>query len=191
MEPPRDEATKLLDSASGGDCSALEKLIPIVYGELHRLAAHYLQRERPGHTLQPTALVHEAFLRLIDRPEMSWQNRAHFIGVAAQAMRRILVDYARERRAAKRDGGRVKVTLDESLGASNERTFDVLAIDEALSRLTRKYPRHGQIVELRFFGGFTVEEIAEALGIAPATVKRQWILARAWLKRELGEGEAL
>jgi RNA polymerase sigma factor (TIGR02999 family) len=164
---------------------APDALMPQVYAELRRLAAHYLRGERPGQTLQPTALVHEAYLRLLkDRPDR-WQNRSHFCAIAAHAMRQILIERARARDAEKRGGGRARVTLDESLAAGGDRSIDILALDEALERLAALDPEQARIVELRFFGGLTVEETADALGSSPATVKRHWAVARAWLAREL------
>jgi RNA polymerase sigma-70 factor, ECF subfamily len=170
------------------DRQPLDSLLPIVYQELRRLAASYLRREKPGQTLQPTALVHEAYLRLMkDRPER-WQNRAHFCAIAAHSMRQILIDRARARGALKRGGAQPRVTLDEALVAGGERSVDLLALDEALERLAKLDPEQARLVELRFFGGLTVEETAEALDISPATVKRHWTVARAWLARELEGG---
>jgi RNA polymerase sigma-70 factor, ECF subfamily len=164
-------------------------LLPIVYEELRRLAAAYLRRERPGQTLQPTALVHEAYLRLIkDRPGR-WQNRAHFCAIAAHSMRQILIERARARGALKRGGLQPRVTLDEGLVAGEARSIDLVALDEALDRLAELDPEQARLVELRFFGGLTIEETAEAMAISPATVKRHWTVARAWLAREL-EGSA-
>ena len=176
----------LVDRATKGDRPALEALMPLVYAELRRLAAHYLRGERPGQTLQPTALVHEAYLRLLkDRPER-WQNRAHFCAIAAHAMRQILIERARARDALKRGGGRPRVTFDESLpAASPEQSIDMVALDAALDRLAELDASQARIVELRFFGGLSIEETAEAMGISPATVKRHWALARAWLAKEL------
>lgn len=172
-------------ASSKGDRPSLDSLLPIVYQELRRLAASYLRRERPGQTLQPTALVHEAYLRLMkDNPER-WQNRAHFCAIAAHSMRQILIERARARGALKRGGQRPRVTLDEGLVAGGERSIDLVALDEALERLAAFDPEQARLVELRFFGGLTVEETAEALGISPATVKRHWAVARAWLAREL------
>jgi RNA polymerase sigma-70 factor (ECF subfamily) len=167
------------------DRQSLDSLLPIVYQELRRLAASYLRREKPGQTLQPTALVHEAYLRLMkDRPDR-WQNRAHFCAIAAHSMRQILIERARARGALKRGGAQPRVTLDEGLVAGGQRSFDLLALDEALGRLAEFDPEQARLVELRFFGGLTVEETAEALNISPATVKRHWAAARAWLAREL------
>ena len=162
-----------------------DALLPIVYDELRRLAAAYLRRERPGQTLQPTALVHEAYLRLAkDRPER-WQNRAHFCAIAAHSMRQILIEKARARGAIKRGGAQPRVTLDEGLVAGAERSIDLVALDEALDRLAALDPEQARLVELRFFGGLTIEETADAMQISPATVKRHWTVARAWLAREL------
>jgi RNA polymerase sigma-70 factor (ECF subfamily) len=167
------------------DRQSLDSLLPIVYQELRRLAAAYLRRERPGQTLQPTALVHEAYLRLMkDRPGR-WQNRAHFCAIAAHSMRQILIERARARGAQKRGGARQRVTLDDALVAGGERSIDLVALDQALERLTVLDPEQGRLVELRFFGGLTVEETADAMSISPATVKRHWTVASAWLAREL------
>jgi RNA polymerase sigma factor (TIGR02999 family) len=181
---PEREVTALLKDWSGGDRGALERLIPLVYGELRKLAASYLRAERPDHTLQPTALVHEAYLRLVDQKSVVWQNRAHFFGIAAQMMRRILVDHARRRQAAKRDAAGYRIPLPGEVEATG-RDPELLALDGALSGLADLDPRQARIVELRFFGGLTVEETAEVAGISPATVKREWQTARAWLRREI------
>jgi RNA polymerase sigma-70 factor (ECF subfamily) len=183
------EVTVLLGQLKLGRKEALPKLMPLVYRELRRLAGHYLRDERIGHTLQPTALVHEAYLRLVDQNRADWQNRAQFMGVAAQLMRRILVDYARERAAAKRGGGAVRIDEEGfDLGATPRQSEEVLAVDEALARLSEMDPQQAQIVEMRYFGGLSVEEAAEALGISPLTVKRDWAIAKAWLRSELSEG---
>jgi RNA polymerase sigma factor (TIGR02999 family) len=184
---PAKDVTQLLVAWSNGDQTALDELIPLVYEELHRLAQRRLGRERLGHTLQPTALVHEAYLRLIDQKNVRWQNRAHFFAVAAQLMRRILVDYARRRHYAKREGGALRVTFDEAELVSKERAADVVALDDALTALATLDPRKSQIVELRFFGGLSIEETAEALGVSPGTVMRDWTLAKAWLQREISK----
>jgi RNA polymerase sigma factor (TIGR02999 family) len=171
------------------DQQSLDSLLPIVYQELRRLAASYLRRERPGQTLQPTGLVHEAYLRLLkDRPDR-WQNRAHFCAIAAHSMRQILIERARARGALKRGGAQPRVTLDEALVAGGEQSIDILALDRALEKLATLDAEQARLVELRFFGGLTVEETAEEMGISPATVKRHWSIARAWLAREL-EGDA-
>ena len=178
--------TKMLQEWSvSGDRAALDKLIPIVYDELRRQASRYLQRERQGHTLQTTGLVHEAYVRLIDQAGVRWQNRAHFFAIAAEMMRRILVDHARRRGAAKRGGDAVKITLDEALNASTERDLDLIAVDEVLTRLAALDQQQARVVELRFFGGLNVEETSEVLGISERTVKRDWQVAKAWIRREL------
>ena len=186
MEQPEREVTALLRDWSGGDRDALERLMPLVYQELRRLAASYLRVERPDHTLQPTALVHEAYLRLVDQRGVSWQNRAHFFGIAAQMMRRILVDHARRRQAAKRDATALRVQAMSAEGEeASVRDPELLALDQALCGLESLDARQARIVELRFFGGLTVEETAEVAGVSPATVKREWRTARAWLAREI------
>jgi RNA polymerase sigma factor (TIGR02999 family) len=176
--------TRLLVQWTEGDRQAMEDLLPLVYDELRRLARAYLQRERPGHTLQSTALVHEAYMRLVDQ-KVSWQSRAHFFGIAAQMMRRILVDHARGKQAAKRGDGAFQVTLDENLVTAGERDVNVLALDEALNKLARLDEQQSQIVELRFFAGLSIEDTSEVLKISPATVKRDWAMAKAWLYREM------
>jgi RNA polymerase sigma-70 factor, ECF subfamily len=178
------DVTRMLRQLRSGDQNAAGKLISAVYGELRQLAARAMRRERPGHTLQPTALVNEAFLRLAGAARVEWRDRAHFFGVAAHVMREILVDYARQRSAAKRDSG-IRITLDDSLLAAEDRLSDAVAIDEVIEHLSKLDARQGQIVELRFFGGLNVEEIAEVLGISTPTVKREWQSAKAWLHREL------
>jgi len=180
--------TELLQAWGGGDAAALNKLVPLIYDELRRLAGHYLRRERPDHTLQPTALVHEAYLRLIDTNNMRWQNRAHFFGAAAQAMRRILVDHARQHAAAKRGGDGQRVTLDESVTLAEQRDVNLLLLDDALNRLEEMDAQKSRMVELRFFGGLSLEETAEVMGVSEATVTRQWRTTRAWLHRELDKG---
>lgn len=174
---------------SGGDQEAPARLMPLVYDELRGLARHYLQRERPDHTLQATGLVHEAYLRLVDQSTATWQSRAHFFGVAAQVMRRILVDYARSHRAGKRGGGWDKLEFDDALAPAAERSVDLVALDDALKDLLALDPRQSQIVELRFFGGLTNEEIGEVLDVSPRTVKREWRIAKAWLRRAIMTGE--
>ena len=178
--------THLLNEWSDGDRQALDKLTPLVYEELRHQAARYLRRERPGHTLQTTALIHEAYLRLIDAKDVHWQSRAHFFAIAANLMRRILVEHARRRDADKRGGSHVRVQLDEALAVAVESDVDLLAIDEALDRLAAIDPQQARVVELRFFSGLSVEETAAALGVSPKTVKRDWSVARAWLRREIG-----
>ncbi len=187
--PSSHEVTQLLVAWSDGDQAALEQLTPLVYRELHRLAKGYLHRERPGHILQTTALVNEAYLRLIDWKDVRWQNRAHFFGVAAQLMRRILVDFARARHQDKRGGAACQVSLDEAAAVSVERVAEFIALDEALEQLAAIDPRRSRMVELRFFGGLSEEETAEVLKVSPRTVRREWSLARAWLHRELNRGE--
>jgi RNA polymerase sigma factor (TIGR02999 family) len=180
-----DDVTGLFLKWSKGDEQALDELMARVYGELKRLADIYLHRERSEHTLQSTALVHEAFLRLSGQREAEWKNRAHFFGIAAQMIRRILVDYARAHQAAKRGAGAVKLTLDERIDVPDKRDLDLVALDDALQTLATLDPLQSRIVELRFFTGLSIEETAEVLGISPATVKREWAMARAMLYREL------
>lgn len=178
--------TDVLNGVARGDEKALHLLLPVVYREMKRLAAGYLKAERPGHTLQPTALAHEAYLRLVGRDRIQWQNRAHFLGVAARAMREILVDHARRRRAQKRGGGQQPVTLlDAALLVDRGRPIEFDDLDQALNDLARLSERQAHVVELRYFGGLSIEETAEVLGVSPATVKREWATARAWLYREL------
>ena len=181
------EITRLLLAWSDGDESALADLTPLIYEELHRLARHYMRNERAGHTLQTSALVNEAYVRLIDWKNVRWQNRAHFFGVSAQLMRRILVDFARSRRYQKRGGGEQVVALDDAPEIPSGKTTDLVALDEALDALSKLDPRQSKVVELRFFGGLNIEEAAEVLKISPATVRRDWSLARAWLHRELSK----
>ncbi len=178
------EVTRLLLAWNSGDEEAQRKLVPLVYGELHRLAQRYMAGERKGHTLQPTALVHEAYLRLVDKKSASWKNRAHFLAMAARSMRQILVDHARRRDAGKRGGGR-RVSLGEVEVSSEPRKIDLLALDEALVRLEGLDSSESRLVELRFFGGLTIEETAEAMGVSTITVSRGWRHARAWLHREI------
>jgi RNA polymerase sigma factor (TIGR02999 family) len=178
--------THLLKEWSAGDQRALDRLTPLVYVELRQLATRFMRRERPGHTLQTTALIHEAYLRLIDANDVHWQGRAHFFAIAANIMRRILVEHARRRNADKRGGSIVRLPLDETLAVADETDVDLLAIDEALDRLATVDPQQARIVELRFFSGLSVEETAAALGVSPKTVKRDWSVARAWLRREIG-----
>jgi RNA polymerase sigma factor (TIGR02999 family) len=185
MEPSGHEVTQLLKAWSEGDSDALEKLVPLVYQELRRMARRYMAHERPGHTLQATALVHEAYVRLVDSAHAGFENRAHFFAVCAQVMRRILVDWARSRQAQKRGGEGEPLELDEALVVGEERGRDLVALDDALKALTVQDARKGQVVELRFFGGLSVEETAAALGISPETVMRDWKLAQSWLRREL------
>jgi len=184
------DVTQLLLDWTNGNKEAVDKLMPLVYEELRRVADRFLRRERPDHTLQTTALVHEAYLRLIDQRDVRWQNRAHFFAIAAQLMRRILVNHARDKYAVKRGGFAEKVSLDEALSLSATRDVDLVALDDALTGLASIDSQQSRIVELRFFGGLTIEETAEVLGISPATVKNKWSMARAWLHREIGKGVA-
>jgi len=177
--------TDLLGGYARGDKEALDKLMPVVYNELRQQAARYLRREQAGHTLQTTALIHEAYVRLVDQRNVQWQNRAHFFGIAAQMMRRILVDHARTKKRAKRGGSDVKVSLADATIPVKEQDLDIVALDEALTRLAELDEQQSRVVELRFFSGLTVEETAEVMGISPATVKRDWSMAKAWLHREL------
>lgn len=183
--PSPQEVTQRLIAWSNGDEQALTDIMSSMYQELRRLAAYHLRRERADHTLQTTALVHEAYLRLISQKRVHWQNRLHFMAVASQMMRRILVDYARARGFAKRGAGARPAPLDEAMEVSDERAAALVALDDALSALARIDERESRIVELRFFGGLSIEETAEALGISPGTVMREWTFAKAWLKREL------
>ncbi|MDP9172371.1 MAG: sigma-70 family RNA polymerase sigma factor [Planctomycetota bacterium] len=180
------QITQLLANLKSGDRSnAASKLMPLVYDEFRALAARQLRRERPDHTLQPTALVHEAYLKLIDQTRVDWQGRTHFFAVGAQAIRRILVDHARQRKRQKRGGGAGRVALDEQVALAPERSEEILALDEALQKLAALDPRQEEIVEMRFFGGMSVEEVAEVLGVSKRTVEGDWTMARAWLMREL------
>ena len=181
------QVTQLLASWGQGNLEARAELMSVVYDELRRLAASYLRRERSDHTLQPTALVNEAYLRLVEQQNVSWQNRHHFFGAAAQLMRRILVDHARGRLAEKRGSGFAKVELTEAIAMSREQPAEMLALDESLTRLAAQDPQQGRIVELRVFAGLSVEETAALLQISPATVKRDWAMAKAWLLREIGK----
>jgi RNA polymerase sigma-70 factor, ECF subfamily len=183
--PSSQEITQLLLAWSDGDQAALEKLTPLVYAELHRLAKGYMFGERRDHTLQTTALINEAYMRLIDWKNVRWQGRAHFFGVAAQVMRRILVDFARARHYAKRGGAAAQVSLDEAITIHEDRSAELIALDEALKSLAEIDPRKSQVVELRFFGGLSAKETAEALKVSLRTVEREWNSARAWLYREL------
>jgi len=179
------EITQLLIAWNRGDQQARDELIQHIYDELRRIAGGYLRRERPDHTLQPTALVNETYLRLIDQSRVNWQNRAHFFGAAARLMRQVLINHAEARRAAKRGGEAERVSLSDVDHFSVGQDVDLLALNEALRNLERIDPQQGQIVELRYFSGLTIEEIAEVIGVSPATVKREWSTARAWLRREL------
>jgi RNA polymerase sigma factor (TIGR02999 family) len=183
-EIPRD-VTRLLVAWSGGDEAALDQLYPLVYEELHRLAYGRMRHERQGHTLQPTALVHEAFLRLADQNRGIWENRGHFFAIATRMMRRVLVDYARRRQRGKRGGGAVHLSLEEALEAGRPPARDVLAVHDAIEVLATVDRRKARMVELRFFGGLSIEETAECLGVSPGTVMRDWTLSKAWLKRQI------
>ncbi len=185
MDTSPGDITQLLLDLRRGNPDAEAKLVPLVFRELHRLAAHYMKQERPGHTLQPTALVNEAWMRLVAWREANWQDRAHFFGVAARLMRQILVEYARAQNAGKRGASVQKLPLDGALEFSPERSNELIALDGALERLAQLDARQSRIVELRFFGGLSVEDTAEALGTSPRTVKREWRSARAWLRGEL------
>ena len=188
--PDKGEVTRWLVAGSEGDAHALESLLPLVYEELHRQAVRFFRRERAGHTLQPTALVNEVYLRLINQHEVSWQNRAQFFGIPAQMMRRILVSHARGREAKKRGGAAPHITLEEELAAAPERDLNLLALDDALTRLETIDPDKSRMVELRFFSGLSVEATAEVMGVSPRTIDRQWQTAKAWLHREISAGKA-
>lgn len=188
--PNKGEVTRWLIAGSDGDAHALDSLLPLVYEELHRQAVGFFHRERAGHTLQPTALVNEVYLRLINQQEVSWQNRAQFFGIAAQMMRRILVSHARSRQAKKRGGAAERITLVEEMAAAPERDVNLLALDDALTRLESLDPDKSRMVELRFFSGLSVEETAEVMGVSPRTIDRQWQTAKAWLHREISAGKA-
>jgi len=185
MIPSPPQVTQLLRDWGNGDQAAREQLMNLVYGELHKLAHKYMRGERPGHTLQTSGLVNEAFMKLVDQRDVRWQNRAHFFGIAAQMMRRILVDHARTRTSEKRGGSGRAVSLEEALIVSSERSAEVVALDEALNLLAEMDERKSKVVELRFFGGLSIEETAEVLGVSQGTVMRDWTLAKAWLRREI------
>ena len=185
--PDKNEVTQWLIAGSGGDARALEALLPLVYDELHRQAVRFFHRERAGHTLQPTALVNEVYLRLINQHEVNWQNRAQFFGIAAEMMRRILVSHARGRQAQKRGGAAQHITLDEGVAAEPQRDLNLLALDDALTRLEQIDPEKSRMVALRFFSGLSVAETAEVMGVSPRTIDRQWQTAKAWLYREIGK----
>ena len=176
-----ENVTQLLIDLSNGDRDAVDLLLPVIYDELRKLAGNYLRRERPDHTLQPTALVHEAYLRLVDQTRVNWQNRAHFFGVAAQIMRRLLVDHARRHNAEKRGQDFQKISLDENIDRAVERSTELIALDDALKALAEFDEQKARVVELRYFGGLSVEETADVLGVAPTTIKRHWRFAKAWL----------
>jgi RNA polymerase sigma-70 factor (ECF subfamily) len=183
--PPPQDVSQILQECSAGDKNAAEKLMPLVYQELRRLAQNYLSRERSDHTLQATALVHEAYLRLVDQTQVTWQSRAHFCGVAAQLMRRILLEHARAHMAAKRGGGLQKIYLDETRELAQEEAPDLIALDDALKNFAQVYPRESEVVELKFFGGMDAKAIAEVLKVSPKTISRDWNFAKVWLCREL------
>jgi RNA polymerase sigma-70 factor (ECF subfamily) len=183
--PPKNEITQWLSECKGGDRDALEKLLPLVYNDLHRRAVLLFSQERAGHTLQPTALVNDAFLQLVNQRKTDWKNRAQFFALAARMMRRILVSHARSRQAVKRGGAETRITLAEELVAAPERNVNLLAVDEALNRLDEIDPEKSRMVELRFFSGLSVEETAEVMGVSPRTIDRQWQTAKAWLYREI------
>ena len=191
MEQPRTavppDVTQILQAWSDGDETAPERLMPVVYAELRRLSAQYLRRERPDHTLQATALVHEAYLKLVDEKSVTWKNRAHFCGIAARLMRQILIEHARGHNAEKRGGGLEKLYLEETRHLAPERAPDLLALDDALTHFTASHPRESQVVELKFFGGLDAEEIAEVLHVSTKTVSRDWSFAKIWLLRQLSE----
>lgn len=190
MDGPISDATRVLGELTGGDAAAAGKLMPLVYDELRGLAAHYLHRERIDHTLQPTALVHEAYVRLVDQTRADWRNKNQFFAVAGQVMRRVLVDHARGKKAAKRGGEWGRVSLDGVAVADDQTGFDVVAVHEAIDRLAELDPRQGRIVEMRFFGGMKEEEIADVLGVSLRTVEGDWRMARAWLRREMSKEDA-
>ncbi len=186
MEENSQQITQLLKQWSNGDAEVLDNLMPLVYVELRRQAAGYLRRERSNHTLQPTALINEAYLKLIDQRDVKWQNRAHFFAIAAQAMRRILVDYARERKREKRGGAAENLPLDEALTiVSQEKSVDLVALDEALNKLARFDERQAKVVELRYFSGLSIDETAEVLNVSNVTIRRDWNMAKAWLHQEI------
>jgi len=186
--PSPNEITERLIAWGNGDAAALNELIPVVYQELRRMAGHYLRLENPGHTLQPTALVHEAWLRLIDQTRVNWRNRSQFFGVAAQMMRRILVDHAKTKHREKRGGGSEKLSLDDVINLSQERAADLIALDDALDELARIDERKSRVVELRYFAGFSVEETAQIMEVSPDTVMRDWKIAKAWLYQQIKRG---
>lgn len=185
-----DQVTLLLERASQGERAALDELIPLVYDELRRIAARFVRKERPGQDIQVTALVNEAYLRLVGQRDVTWQNRSHFFGVAANLMRRILVDHARTAKAGKRGGGVACVTLNDENVPGSSRSADIVALDDALARLATRDPKLAKLVELRYFGGLTTKETAEMFGVSVSTVEREWVAARAWLFRAMSEEEA-
>ena len=185
LPPTSPDVTQLLRNWQGGDQAARDQLLGIVYDELRRQAARYLRRERPDHTLQPTALVHEAYLQLIDQSRVSWENRAHFFGAAARLMRRVLVDHARAHQAEKRGSGEEKLALDEAIAVPENKDLNILALNDALEELARLDEQQSRIVELRYFGGLSIEETATVTGVSPATVKREWAMAKVWLHNQI------
>ena len=187
MEPAPSEITQLLKDWGGGDQTALDKLMPLVYDELHRMAHQHMRREQAGHTLQTSALINEAYLRLVDQPQIRWESRAHFFGIAARLMRRILVEEARRRNSAKRGGKAIQISLVDGANVAQEQAAQVVALDDALKSLEAIDLRQSEIVELRFFGGLSIEETAEVLKVSPGTVMRDWTFARAWLRNEMNE----
>jgi len=187
MSSERPGVTQLLEAWSQGDQTALEKIMPLVYDELHRMAQRFMSRQKPGHTLQATALINEAFIKLVGQEEKQWKNRSHFFAVAAQAMRHILVDYARSKQSTKRGGNEQRTEFDEAVSVSNERANEIVALDDALIELAGVDPRKARVVEMRYFGGLSVEETAKVLNISTVTVMRDWSLAKAWLYRELSK----
>jgi RNA polymerase sigma-70 factor (ECF subfamily) len=187
--PSQQDVTTLLQNWSNGDAAALQQLTPLVYGELRRLAERQFRRERPGHTLQSTALVHEAYLKLVDQTRVQWHDRDHFFAVASQMIRRILVSHARARHSAKRGGGETRLQFDDTIAIEVRADVDLVALDDAMTGLARVDPQQARIVELRFFCGLSIEETARVIGISTATVKRDWKVAKAWLYRELSRGE--
>lgn len=186
-EQGTESATQLLIQLSNGDHATVDLLLPLIYDEMRKLAANYLRRERPDHTLQPTALVHETYLRLVDQTRVTWQNRAHFFGIAAQIMRRLLVDYARKHNAEKRGADFQKLSLDENIDKAVERGSEIVALDRALEALAEIDKEKARLVELRYFGGLTVEETAEVMGVTPVTINRHWRMAKAWLQGQMRE----
>jgi RNA polymerase sigma factor (TIGR02999 family) len=187
LSPQAADVTRALVALSAGDSAAMDRLLPLVYDHLRRVAERELRRERAGHTLSPTALVHEAYLKLVQLDRITWEGRAHFFGAAASAMRRILISYARMHKAEKRGSGAERVPIEDVVLAARDRPADLLALDEALTRLAAAHPRQAQVVELRFFAGMEIEAVADALGVSAPTIKRDWTAARAWLNRELTE----
>jgi RNA polymerase sigma factor (TIGR02999 family) len=187
LDPQAADVTRALVALSAGDSAAMDRLLPLVYDHLRRVAERELRRERVGHTLSPTALVHEAYLKLVQLDRITWEGRAHFFGAAASAMRRILISYARMHKAEKRGSGAERVPIEDVVVAARDRPADLLALDEALTRLAAAHPRQAQVVELRFFAGMEIEAVADALGVSAPTIKRDWTAARAWLNRELTE----